>query len=222
MHNQLECIAALVKEKPVTFRGFSSDTQQINPISRVMSISQILERITLPKKSTILDIGTGYGYGAVLLNALGYKAIGVEVNGAKLDEGMKYWRDLGIEFSEVNSASAACQDGGLYFLKRDSRNLDDFFDGSIDMASAFYIGWDMITRDGAFRSVGRVLKPQGNFAVTTEGPMRMSHILRKPIVTFASRIAVPRGLEFSETFDIENADVYDKYVVVYEKPGKKN
>jgi hypothetical protein len=61
MYNKLESIATLVKENPVTFRKFSNDIQQVNPLSRVLSISRILERISLPKNSTIIDIGTGYG-----------------------------------------------------------------------------------------------------------------------------------------------------------------
>lgn len=217
MISRLERILSLVKENPVEFRRFSRDKQQPNPEARVASISNILSEISLPGNSTVVDIGTGYGYGAVLLNALGYNVIGLEINGDKLDEGMRYWARLGIEFREISEASEAVKTKGrLYLLKRDSRNLDDFPALSVGMVTAFYISTYMLGRDGAFVGVNRILKPDGSLTITTEGPTFVPSLFRGLIVRKAGRFFVP-NLKLAKAFDIDGPQVYDRCVLIYEK-----
>ena len=86
MNNKnLDELIMKISSQEKELRGFSKDTQQINPILRVNSIIGILENVDLPKNSTILDIGTGYGYGAVIFSKLGYNVIGIDINKDKLD-----------------------------------------------------------------------------------------------------------------------------------------
>lgn len=218
MNSKIERILRLVQENPVEFTRFSSDHQQINPISRVTSISKILERVKLPEHSTILDIGTGYGYGAVLLNALGYNVLGVELNHNKLEEGMKYWQRLGIDFEETGYLSSATNSSGkLYFSARDSRNLDDVPDNSIDMVTSFYISGYMLGKNGAFREIGRILNEQRNFTMTTEGPIQLPLFLRGLTVNLASRFLELTDLRLTSRFTIDDSQVYDKFVLVYDK-----
>lgn len=218
MKSKLERILKLVQENSVEFTRFSSDTQQINPKSRVASISNILERISLPEHSTILDIGTGYGYGAVLLNTLGYNVIGLEINRDKVQEGMRYWRKLGIDFEETDDLSLATNSSGrLYFSARDSKDLRDIPNQSVDMVTAFYISGYMIGKNGAFREVGRVLNEEGNFTMTTEGPRQLPVSLRGLAVNLASRFLGLTDLRVASRFTIDNPQVYDKFVLVYDK-----
>ena len=218
MNSKLERILKLVQENPVEFTRFSSDTQQINPESRVVSISNILERVSLPEHSTILDIGTGYGYGAVLLNALGYNVIGLEINKDKLQEGMRYWRRLGIDFEETDDLSLVTNSSGrLYFSARDSRDLKDIPNQSVDMATAFYISGYMVGKNDAFREVGRVLNEEGNFTMTTEGPRQLPASLRGLAVNLVSRFLGLNDLRLTSKFTIDDPQVYDKFVLVYDK-----
>ena len=218
MNRELERILKLVQENPVEFTRFSNDTQQINPESRVASISHILERVSPLEHSTILDIGTGYGYGAVLLNALGYNVIGLEINQDKLQEGMKYWQRVGIDFEETDDLSIATNSSGkLYFSARDSRNLEEIPSKSIDMVTAFYISGYMAGKNGAFREVGRVLNEEGNFTMTTEGPRQLPAALRGLTVNLASRFLGLTNLRLTSRFTINNPQVYDKFVLVYDK-----
>jgi SAM-dependent methyltransferase len=217
MNGKIEKILKLVKENPVEFLRFSNDTQQINSQSRIVSISRILEAINLPKHSTIVDIGTGYGYGAVLLNALGYNVIGLEINKEKLEEGMKYWRSLGIYFEEINNLSLTTNSSGkLYFSARDSKCLEEIPNQSIDMVTAFYISGYMIG-NGAFREVGRILNKNGNFIITTEGPRQLPKYLRGLAVNLASKFLIPTGLTLTSKFAIDDNRVYDKFIFVCDK-----
>lgn len=216
--SRLERILQSVRENPAEFRRFSSDEHQINPEARVISIANILERLELPANSTILDIGTGYGYGAVLLNALGYNVLGLEINGDKLREGLDYWKKLGIEFCQISEASSAFRTNGkLYFMARDARDLSDFPDNSIDMATAFYISGYMAGRNGAFAKIHRVLKPQKKLIITTEGPTTLPPLLRGAAVKVLSLVQKPEGLTGGKTFTINNQEVHDRHVVMYEK-----
>ncbi|MBR9691415.1 class I SAM-dependent methyltransferase [Candidatus Woesearchaeota archaeon] len=218
MNSKLERILRLVQENPVEFTRFSGDLQQINPESRVVSISNILERVKLPEHSTILDIGTGYGYGAVLLSALGYNVMGVELNRDKLEEGMDYWKRLGIDFEQTEDLSLATSSSGkLYFSARDSKNLGDIPNQSIDMVTAFYISGYMTGEKGAFREVGRILDEHGNFTMTTEGPIQLPQFLRGLAVNLASRFLGPSDLRLTSRFTINDSQVYDKFVLVYDK-----
>ena len=218
MISELEKILQLVRANPTEFKRFSGDTQQTSPEARIISISGILERIKLPSNSTIVDIGTGYGYGAILLNAMGYNVLGLEINGDKLKEGMNYWKGLGVDFCETFEVpEAVVTKGKLYFMRRDTRDLSDFPDSSIDMATAFYISGYMTGKNGAFVNVQRVLKPQRNLTITTEGPTILPSFLRAASVKGLSIIQKPKGLRHIETFTIDNPQVYDKNIIIYEK-----
>ncbi len=218
MNQNLEHVLRAVQKNKVTLKSFSSDERQVNQEGRVISISRILERIPLPKNSTIMDIGTGYGYGAVLLHALGYTVIGIESNADKLSEGMNYWRLLGIDFQQIPGAqSVVDKSNKLYFLQRDARDLYDFADGSIDMATAFYISGYMVKGDGAFRQVARLLSPIGHLTITTEGQVNMPSIVRGSIVRLASRALCPPDLRCVSIQKLSDPDIYDRFVITYAK-----
>ena len=192
MNTKLERLVRLVEENPIAFERYSRDVQQINPLSRVYSIATIINNLDIPKESTILDVGTGYGYGAVLLNALGHTVIGIDFNGDKLRNGLEYWNKLGVDFKLGDSISQALgNEGKLYFSIKDSRNLEAIPKKSIDMITSFYISGYMAGRKGAFRAVDGVLKPGGNLLVTTEGPIQVPSFLRGLAASFASNFPRP-------------------------------
>lgn len=58
-----------VFQYPIKFTQFSKkdDTQQISPEKRLISIDGIINNLEIPENLFILDIGTGFGYGAVYL-----------------------------------------------------------------------------------------------------------------------------------------------------------
>ncbi len=216
MKSKLENILKLVQDNPVDFNRFSEDIHQINPESRVKSISSILSRINIPKHSTILDIGTGYG--AVLLNALGYNVIGVEINGPKLKEGMNYWGKLGIDFELTNNLSSVVNASGkLYFSAKDSRNLGEIPDSSIDMVTSFYLSGYMVGKNGAYGDVGRMLKPKGNLTATTQGYSDMPEFFKELMVNLMGEFMEPKNLKLTSTFTIDDPLVHDKFVLIYSK-----
>ncbi|MBL7051184.1 class I SAM-dependent methyltransferase [Candidatus Woesearchaeota archaeon] len=221
MDNKLEKILNLVQNNPVDFCRFSEDNHQINPESRIKSISNIISKINIPKHSTILDIGTGYGYGAVLLNALGYNAIGVEINEAKLKEGMGYWSKLGIDFEFTNDLSSVINSSGkLAFSARDSKNLSDIPNSSIDMVTSFYLSGYMVGKNGAYCGVERILKPKGNLVVTTQGYPNTPEFLKEFTVNLMGKFMEPKYLKLTSTLTINDPLVHDKFVLVYNKSNK--
>lgn len=213
-YEKLENILELVGSNPVELKRFSNDIQQINPEARIYSIKGILENINLTSNSTVVDIGTGYGYGAVLLNALGYNVIGVDSNRNKLEEGLKYWEKLGISFKVIDDASEALQSKDqLYFLYRNGRNLGDIPDCSIDMVTFFFIGSYMLGKKGPLPEAVRILKSRSPLIITSEGPIKAPELFRGAVIRLMTYMYKPQNLRHEKTIVINNINVYDKYVI---------
>ena len=216
MRAELQELCNLVRGNPASFKRFSDDLEQVDPSRRVESIAGIAERLEVPAGSRGVDLGTGYGYGAVLLNALGYTVIGIERNRDKLEDGLAYWGRLRVPFKYVSDHFfSSVSEGDLCFTHRDIRNLSNVADASLDWATAFYISSYMFS-ERAFDEVGRILRPNGSFVISTEGPRQFSPFLRKLVSSVGERMLRPRGFTLAQTLDF-GARVHDRYVFVYKK-----
>ena len=75
----------------------------------------------------------------------------------------------------------------------------------------------MTRRGAAFRDIGRVLKQESHFTMTTEGPAQFPEFLRRFAVYLASGLLKPPGLKLDSRLTIEDPSVYDKFILTYKK-----
>ncbi|MDO8622774.1 MAG: hypothetical protein Q7R52_00855 [archaeon] len=216
INGQLKGLVKKIEENIPEFPSFSRDSQQINPLLRMKSIAGIIPNLKLPPEgSTIIDMGTGYGYGAVALNTLGYKTIGIEQNREKLNVGLKYWNKLGIPFKLTENYEEALRTKeNLIFINKKADGFENFPICSIDSVTAFYISLDMATEDGALWSIGKILKPKSRLFVTTEGPIKevSNKFLDEVILELDKNHPIPR-LETESIQKIKDPLVYDKFII---------
>ena len=210
-------ILTKVMETSVDFTRFSQDEQQIDPIKRLSSIDTILDALGAPQGETVLDLGTGYGYGAIALASRGNKVIAVESNGDKLREGTEYWRNLGISFEIRDTFEEALQcDGPIVFMNRDIRNRGVESSKKFDSAYCFYVSEYMLTGEKVFESLTSTLKPGARFILTTEGPTKLPLFLRRSAVRILANCCLPQGMHYNHTLSL-GSEVYDRHVVIMTK-----
>ncbi|MEM4325895.1 MAG: class I SAM-dependent methyltransferase [Candidatus Pacearchaeota archaeon] len=200
------------------FSKFTLDINQKKPALRVLSILEIMKNLGIPRNKFILDFGTGFGYGAVVLSFYNNNVVGVEINRKKLREGVRYWKKLGINCNIIKGFSDI-KGRGLYFLERDCANLEDFPAESIDLITAFYVSGYMFKGKSVFKNVGRVLKRGGQLIISTEGfniPF-FPIFLKELTLKFLSRVYKIDNVKFKRFFKIDSKDVHDKYIILLEK-----
>jgi ubiquinone/menaquinone biosynthesis C-methylase UbiE len=100
-----------------------------------------------PKK--VLDVGTGTGIVAMLLDELGHNVTGVDFS-------------MGMMDVARNKAKASGAD--VKFLEGDVENLQ-FDDGTFDCITARYVLWTMTNPQKAIREWVRVVKPGGKIII---------------------------------------------------------
>ena len=216
MSEQLEQILERVKHNPAELKPFSKDTYQLDPLGRMKSIAEILSALQLPPGSKVMDLGTGYGYGAVVLHALGYKVMGIDSNTAKLDTGLEYWDNIGVDFKVVTDAAQAF-DGELCFLHRDARNLQDIPDNHLDAVTSFYFSGYMMGKHGAYKEAGRIVRHGGTVVISTQGHDPVPRWLRWPVVNLMSYFYVPPRLKIRKRMKLSADKAYDRFVFVLGK-----
>jgi len=197
---------------------FSDDIQQVSPELRVHAISNIVSALDIPSDSSIIDIGTGYGYGAVLLNVLGNNVIGLEIFDKKLENGIKYWEKQGIKIEKnYDLEKAVFTNNKLYFANMDSRKINHFPDSSVDFVTSFYLSAYMLGKNGAYQNVHKVLKPNGKLILSTEGVLNVPEFARGLLVKTLGKRIVPKGLKFEKMITMDKNKAYDRYVIIYKK-----
>ncbi len=97
------------------------------------------------KKLRILDVGTGTGYFAVILSAMGHDVTGIDLTPAMIDEARSLSRELGIN---------SC------FEVMDAQKLS-FEDESFDAVVTRNLTWTLPSPEQAYSEWLRVLKPGG-------------------------------------------------------------
>ena len=208
----------LVGGNPVEFKRYSSDRQQVNPSKRMISIDTLLSRLEIPPDGTVLDIGTGYGYGAILLADRGNRVIALERNKEKILEGVDYWRKLGYDCDFQTSLDGALDNSSqIVFIHGDSSSLNGVPGGMVDGAFSFYISGYMLIDKGTFNDISRVLKPESRFILSTEGPTKLPYFLRRTAVKVLANLCVPKGLHYDRTISLNEKKVYDRHVVILTK-----
>lgn len=93
----------------------------------------------------VLDVGTGPGFFAVILNALGYAVTAVDYTNAMLNE------------ARLNAGEAAEH---IHFHCMDAEKLG-FADASFDVVVSRNLTWNLPHPDRAYAEWARVLKPNG-------------------------------------------------------------
>jgi SAM-dependent methyltransferase len=197
-------------------KRFSDDKQQINPKLRLDSILKIVKTLNIEPDSIIVDVGTGYGYGAVILRSLGCTVLGVESNKDKLYEGMNYWKTLGVEFKEITNAVDLFSSDGLYFLARNASHLTELPDSSVDLITSFYLSGYMIRKNGAYNSCSRILKKSSRLIITTQGHDVLPKMIRRPFVQLLGRYWRLNGLDYKGLFAADKT-VHDRFILTYNK-----
>lgn len=218
MHPKLEKILRDTKRNNYELEKFSKDIHQISPEKRISSIINIISSIRIPKKSNIIDVGTGYGYGAILFNALGHNVIGIDIFDKKISEGINYWENQGIQ-AEKNFSfdTATSTNGKLYLENMDSRKINLFPNESVDLVTSFYLSTYMIGKNGAYQNVHKVLKPDGKLLISTEGPLKKYDLVNKKLVNLSGILFAPKGMKFESMLVLKKNEAHDRYLIMYRK-----
>lgn len=137
---------------------FTSNTQA--------EVEFLVQTMSLPPGSAILDVGCGTGRHSVSLAALGYRVTGLDLSEAMLAEARKTASEAGVE----------CR-----FLQADatSFHLDETFDGAICLCEGSFgllsLADDPKTRDLAvLNNVSACLKPGAPFILNALNGLKMA------------------------------------------------
>lgn len=219
-NKKLDKIIEKAERVPPAFPMVSNDTYQLYPAGRLKSIGKIVDSLQLKEDSRIVDIGTGFGYGCVVLSQYGHQVLGIESLPQKHQASVDYWKKLGLELRTLLDSEPPFRNGSpIELINTQSNSLPNIQDNSIDYVTAFFIGTYMLGQHGAFADVARILKDGGEMIVSTEGPTHslIPETAREPIVRLASRLYTPAGLYLKSFSVIDDPDVYDKYIMRYGK-----
>ncbi len=107
---------------------------------------EIRKYLPARKRIRALDLGTGVGYLAFLLEDLGCEVTGIDYSRAMIDLSVQKARELGHE--------------GVRFLQMDARELR-FENGSFDFVFTRNVTWTLPEADQAYAEMCRVLSPGG-------------------------------------------------------------
>jgi SAM-dependent methyltransferase len=98
----------------------------------------------------VLDLGSGEGYGSHILSRTAARVVGIELD------------TLAVSHARLNYPAP-----NLEFVEGSVLKLDDFEDGSFDVAVCFEVIEHISDHEGLVSGVARVLRPGGVFVVST-------------------------------------------------------
>lgn len=131
-----------------TKRAVDFNTVRRNELNDSISdrwLKEILSRLPRGKKLSILDVGTGTGYFAILLSQQGHEVTGIDLTPAMLEQAEK---------------NCECLQLSARFLLMDAQTLsfpDNFYDAVISRN----LTWTLPEPEKAYSEWYRVLKPGG-------------------------------------------------------------
>jgi len=131
-----------------TKRAVDFNTVRRNELQSSLSerwLAEFAARFPKDKALSILDVGTGTGYFALLLSRQGHTVTGIDLTPAMLEEARKNCEDFGISAE---------------FLEMDAQSLS-FEDHSFDAVISRNLTWTLPDPERAYREWLRVLKPGG-------------------------------------------------------------
>ncbi|MCI5066634.1 class I SAM-dependent methyltransferase [bacterium] len=190
---------------------------QYAPLQRLRSIGRIIDHCELPATgSLVLDVGTGFGYGAVLLGSLGYKVVGIDSNEDRVRRGIALWNAVGLPVGESAQPSLS-KDGSVILIHSSVADIEAEAVEKVDAATCFFLSGYMLKGDGALHQVAKHLKQGAPFFASTEGDISLSISERDGSVQALARryqdgeISL-MGLDFREYFKIREEAVYDPHL----------
>jgi SAM-dependent methyltransferase len=134
----------------------------------VQEVDFLLEELSLPPQSTILDVGCGTGRHSIELAKRGYRVTGLDLSAEMLNQARKYADEAGVEVNWVQGNAA-----GFSF--------DEPFDAVIGLCEGAF-GLLSLTDDpieqplAILRNIAGSLKPQAKTILTV---LNAAHMIRK-------------------------------------------
>lgn len=131
-----------------TKRAADFNTVRKNELGNAITdrwLAEITPLLQPQRPLSILDVGTGTGYFAILLSRLGHRVTGIDLTPAMLEEARQNCIDFGVNAD---------------FLEMDAQNLS-FADGSFDVVISRNLTWTLPDPEKAYTEWFRVLKPGG-------------------------------------------------------------
>lgn len=104
----------------------------------------------LVEGKAVLDLGSGEGYGSHILSRTASRVVGIELD------------TLAVSHARLNYSAP-----NLEFVEGSVLKLDDFEDGSFDVAVCFEVIEHITDHEQLVAGVARVLRPDGVFVVST-------------------------------------------------------
>lgn len=223
INHRLKVLIDLVKSAPKQALEQLNPEPQYLPLNRVESIVGICLSWELPPLgSKIIDVGTGYGYGAAVLSAMGYEVLGIDLNQDRLERGMKFWKSL--NWPVENMGASGVGSSKMFLLASKISDLGPEHFNQFDAGTCFFLSEYMGESGGAFHDVARFLTGRAKFFASTEGDMTKSESARaRHLEQIASMLKNREvsfsGLEFESYRFLAKERIFDPHLFTFSKIG---
>lgn len=151
------------------------DLEQLKPLARMQSIAKVWEAVVkeFGAIETAIDIGSGFGYGAVFLALQGIKVLGIENIAAKIRQAQALFKRLGVNISLCDgfgfSNSPALMHADILTVQTTVK---------VDLLSMFYVSAELIAHPKLLEQSVKLLKPGGRICISTEADVEtVRHII---------------------------------------------
>lgn len=147
----------------------TKDTAQLNSIERLNSISKVWEisKNKLGNPTSAFDVGSGFGYGVVFLEAQNIKTIGIENVSKKIKQGHDLFKLIGINIPVADKLDFTQHPA---FYKGDITSISN--DVQVDLITIFYLSLTMVSQPETFQTLQKLLKKDGTVLLSTNADIQ--------------------------------------------------
>ncbi|MFA6307360.1 MAG: methyltransferase domain-containing protein [Patescibacteria group bacterium] len=184
----------------------TADTEQLSPQERIKSIKNVWDAIKakLDNPETALDVGSGFGYGTVVLDMEGIKTVGIESVPIKNQQAVALFQKVDIILHEIDEIDF---EKSPAILEADFNKLDE--KEIVDLITMFYLSEELVSKEKTFQMCEQLLKKNGQIVLATEAD-------RATVETIISSGNIKLPANFSvEIIDLPNN--FEKTVIILTK-----
>ncbi|OGY93841.1 MAG: hypothetical protein A2406_00620 [Candidatus Komeilibacteria bacterium RIFOXYC1_FULL_37_11] len=162
---KIDSLLEKLKTVDIDLEQETADQEQLNPYERMLSIRNVWETIKdkLHNPETALDVGSGFGYGTVMLDAQGIKTVGIENVPAKNEQALELFNQLDITLKEIDKIDF---ENSPAILETDFNKLSD--QEVTDLITMFYLSGELISNPETLKTCEKLLKTNGQMILSTE------------------------------------------------------
>ena len=162
---KIDSLLDQLKTVDIDLEQKTSDTEQLDPYQRMLSIKNVWETVKdkLHNPETALDVGSGFGYGTVMLDTQGIQTVGIENVPAKNQQAIELFEQLGVALKEIDKIDF---ENSPAILEADFNKLSD--QEVTDLITMFYLSGELISNQETMKTCEKLLKTNGQMILSTE------------------------------------------------------